>query len=107
MKPFVKESCNSMSDDLLKEVLQGPFHAQIGKNGLTESVVAQLQELVKKRRMIKVSVLKALAEEKTPSEVALEAEKLTGCFLVEVRGRTFILSKKRFPLTRKKRGLKT
>ncbi len=96
-----------MSEDALNEVLQGPVHAQIGKNGLTEGVVAQLQELVKKQGMIKVSVLKALAEEKTPSEVALEAEKQTRCFLVEVRGRTFILAKKRFPLTRKRRGLKT
>ncbi len=96
-----------MSEDALKEVLQGPIHAQIGKNGLTEGLVAQLHELVKKRGMIKVSVLKALAEEKTPSEVALEAEKLTKCFLVEVRGRTFILAKRRFPLQRKKRGLKT
>ncbi len=95
-----------MSEEVLNEVLQGPTHAQIGKNGLTEGVVAQLQELVKKRGMIKVSVLKALAEQKTPSEVALEAEKLTRSFLVEVRGRTFILAKKRFPLTRKKRGLK-
>ncbi len=95
-----------MSEEVLNEVLQGPTHAQIGKNGLTEGVVAQLQELVKKRGMIKVSVLKALAEQKTPSEVALEAEKLTRSFLIEVRGRTFILAKKRFPLTRKKRGLK-
>ncbi len=104
MKALVKELRHSMSEDALNEVLQGPIHAQIGKNGLTEGVVAQLQELVKKRGMIKVSVLKAV--EKTPSEVALEVEKLTKCFLVEVRGRTFILAKRRFPLTRKKRGLK-
>ncbi len=107
MKPLVQESRNIMSEDAMKEVQQGPIHAQIGKNGLTDGVVAQLQDLVKKLGMIKVSVLKALAEEKTPSEVALEAEKLTRCFLVEVRGRTFILAKKRFPLPRKKRGLKT
>ncbi|OLS14808.1 MAG: hypothetical protein RBG13Loki_1567 [Promethearchaeota archaeon CR_4] len=96
-----------MSEDLLKEVLQGPIHAQIGKNGLTDGVLTQVQELVKKHGMIKVSVLKALAEEKSPSEVALELEQRTKCFLVEVRGRTFILSKKRFPLQRKKRGLKS
>jgi len=96
-----------MTEDLFKEVLQGPIHAQIGKNGLTDGVMAQVQELVKKRGMIKVSVLKALAEEKSPSEVALEVEKRTKSFLVEVRGRTFILSKRRFPLQRKKRGLKS
>ncbi len=107
MMLLVRESSNSMSEDLLKEVMLGPIHAQIGKNGLTEGVVAQLHELLKKERMIKVSVLKALAEEKSPSEVALEAEKQTKSFLVEVRGRTFILSKKRFPLQRKQRGLKT
>jgi len=106
MNALVTKSGNYMSRDTLNEVLHGPIHAQIGKNGLTKSVVSQIQALVKKRGMIKVSVVKALAEVKTPSKVALEAEQLTKCFLVEVRGRTFILTRKRIPLKRKRRGLK-
>ena len=95
-----------MSTELFAQVLQGPIHAQIGKNGITEGVVEDLRTLTKRKGMIKVSVLKALAEIQTPSEVALEVERLTGCFLVEVRGRTFVLSKRRIPLKRKTRGLK-
>ncbi|HMF33747.1 MAG TPA: YhbY family RNA-binding protein [Candidatus Lokiarchaeia archaeon] len=95
-----------MSIQLFAQVVQGPIHAQIGKNGITDGVVEQLRTLTKRNGMIKVSVQKALAEIQSPSEVALEVERLTGCFLVEVRGRTFILSKRRIPLKRKTRGLK-
>jgi RNA-binding protein len=95
-----------MPNESLLQVQQGPIHAQIGKNGITEGVVEELKSLVKRHGIIKVSVLKALAELQSPSEIALEVERQTGFFLIEVRGRTFILSKRRIPLKRKTRGLK-
>lgn len=94
------------SEELLLQIQQGPIHAQIGKNGVTDGIIDEIRSLVKRHNMIKVSVQKILAEDRTPSEIALEVESRAGCFLVEVRGRTFILSKKRIPLKRKTRGLK-
>ncbi|MDK2824014.1 MAG: RNA-binding protein [Clostridia bacterium] len=62
---------------------------QIGKFGVTESVVHSLEEALTARELVKARVLKNCLEE--TKDVAHELSKLTGSHLVQVIGRNIIL----------------
>ncbi|WMW24109.1 YhbY family RNA-binding protein [Methanolobus sediminis] len=63
----------------------------IGKNGITDSVVEEIKKQVKANRLIKIKMLKTSAEGediKTSAEKLAEATKTT---LIDVRGSTVVL----------------
>lgn len=63
----------------------------IGKNGITESVVEEVKKQVKANRLIKIKMLKTSAEGediKASAEKLAEATKTT---LIDVRGSTVVL----------------
>lgn len=61
----------------------------IGKQGCTETMIDEIVEQLKKRKLIKVKWLQNT--EVDPKDVALKA----GATLVEVRGRTMVLQEKK------------
>lgn len=67
----------------------------IGKNGITPETVGEISKQLGKREMVKVKLLKsALMDEKT-KHVAEEIAQQTEATLIDVRGHTFVLYKRR------------
>ena len=58
---------------------------QIGKEGITESVVAQLEDTFNTRELFKIKVHLESAPE-TPKELAVKIAEATGCDIVQVIG---------------------
>ena len=64
---------------------------QVGKSGVTETVVTQTNETLEVRELIKCRTLQNSPEE--PKAVAAELAEQTGAELVQVIGRNFLLFK--------------
>ncbi|MCO5385743.1 MAG: ribosome assembly RNA-binding protein YhbY [Desulfosporosinus sp.] len=64
---------------------------QVGKGGITESVITQTNQTIDARELIKGRVLQNCMEE--PKSVATELADQTGSELVQVIGRNFLLYK--------------
>lgn len=64
---------------------------QIGKGGVSEAMITQIEEALEKRELIKVSLLQNTDE--IASDVAGLLEKETGCQVVQVIGRVLVLFK--------------
>ncbi|MGB9929055.1 MAG: YhbY family RNA-binding protein [Methanosarcina sp.] len=63
----------------------------IGKNGVTDTLIEELNKQIKARRLVKVRVLKSAEEEKDIKTIADEIAQATRSTLIEVRGRTVVL----------------
>lgn len=63
----------------------------IGKNGVTETLVEELNKQIKANRLVKVKVLKSAEEEKDLKTIAAELAEATRSTLIDVRGRTVVL----------------
>lgn len=66
----------------------------VGKSGVTEALVNEIKTRLRKHKKIKVKMLKSAREEKDRHEIADEVSKRVGARLLDVRGNTFILSKR-------------
>lgn len=63
----------------------------IGKNGITETLIEELNKQIKANRLVKVRVLKSAEEGKDLKDIAEEIAAATRSTLIEVRGRTVVL----------------
>ena len=63
----------------------------IGKNGVTETLIEELNKQIKANRLVKVRVLKSAEEGKDLKAIAEEIADATRSTLIEVRGRTVVL----------------
>lgn len=63
----------------------------IGKNGITDTLVEELNKQIKANRLVKVRVLKSAEEGKDLKAIADEIAAATRSTLIEVRGRTVVL----------------
>jgi RNA-binding protein len=63
----------------------------IGKNGVTDTLIEELSKQIKANRLVKVRVLKSAEEEKDVKAIAEEIASATRSTLIEVRGRTVVL----------------
>ncbi|MCX8173242.1 MAG: YhbY family RNA-binding protein [Thermoplasmata archaeon] len=67
---------------------------RVGKNGLTDSVINEIRNQLKKRKVIKIKFLKTTKDLGTMHEfVEILAEK-TGARILDVRGGTVVLTVK-------------
>lgn len=64
---------------------------QVGKTGVNENMVKQIEDALEKRELIKVSVLQNCMEDKR--EVAEELTDGSGAELVQIIGNTIVLYK--------------
>ncbi|MDW5551366.1 MULTISPECIES: YhbY family RNA-binding protein [Methanosarcina] len=63
----------------------------VGKNGITDSLVEELNKQIKANRLVKVRVLKSAEEGKDLKAIAEEIATATRSTVIEVRGRTVVL----------------
>ena len=63
---------------------------RIGKSGLTENTIKEIDKLLKKRKLIKVKILQAALESQDKKQLASEISKKTNSQLVDMTG--FVLS---------------
>ncbi|MHA1202887.1 MAG: YhbY family RNA-binding protein [Candidatus Heimdallarchaeaceae archaeon] len=81
-----------MKDMINKVRLESP-KVRIGKNGITEGILREVQNVLKKDRAVKIKCLKII-----PTDVARDISKniaeLTNSEVIEVRGKTIILAVK-------------
>ncbi len=63
---------------------------RIGKNGLTESMIREIERHLKKRKLIKIKLLKSVEDRKT---IAEEIAKRTNSELIEAVGFIVVLFK--------------
>ncbi|AKB42536.1 MAG TPA: YhbY family RNA-binding protein [Methanosarcina vacuolata] len=63
----------------------------IGKNGVTDTLIEELNKQIKANRLVKVRVLKSAEEGKDLKAIAEEIAAATRSTVIEVRGRTVVL----------------
>ncbi len=63
---------------------------QIGKEGVTEAVIAQIEDTFNTRELFKIKVHLETAPE-TPKEMAVKIAEATGCDVVQVIGGTIVV----------------
>ena len=78
-----------------KKVLLSPPHATLGKNGLTEEFILHTQHLLKKYKTIKIKMLKSIATKANIQSIAEQISTSTNSYLLDIRGKTIIISKKK------------
>ena len=67
----------------------------IGKSGVSQELLKEIEKQLKKKEMVKVRILKSALKESEAKQVALQIAEQTQASLVEVRGHTFMLHKRR------------
>jgi len=68
---------------------------QIGKNGLTKEVIAQIEKYIKKHRLMKVKLLRSCLEETPKKQVIMDLVKKTNTLLVHHVGFVVVLYRER------------
>jgi RNA-binding protein len=63
----------------------------IGKNGVTDTLIEELNKQIKANRLVKVRILKSAEEGKDLNAIAEEIAASTRSTLIEIRGRTVVL----------------
>jgi len=66
----------------------------VGKNGVTDSLVEEVNRQLKDNKLVKVKVLKSALESMSRDEIARVLAEKTGAELIEVRGNTIVLFKR-------------
>lgn len=67
---------------------------QLGKNGVSDSFIAELKSQLKKNKVVKVKMLKSSRGEADGREIPKEVAAKLRAELVDVRGYTFILKRR-------------
>ncbi|RLI21064.1 RNA-binding protein [Candidatus Bathyarchaeota archaeon] len=68
---------------------------RIGKSGVTPQLLEEVDRQLEKNEIVKVKILKSALAERKAREVASEVAQKTNASLVEVRGHTFILYRRK------------
>ena len=66
----------------------------VGKNGVTESLVEEINRQLKDNKLIKVKILKSAIDETPREEIANQLAAKTGAELIEIKGNTVVLFKR-------------
>ena len=77
-----------------KLIDEGPT-VWIGKEGLTEQSLIEIEKQLKKNKMLKIKILQTALLKETKKEIAAKAAEKTGALLVDLRGHIFILYRKK------------
>ena len=67
----------------------------IGKEGLTQQSIMEIEKQLKKNKMLKIKILKAVLIKDDKKAIATKAAEQTGALLVDLRGHIFILYRKK------------
>ncbi|MFX1346780.1 MAG: YhbY family RNA-binding protein [Promethearchaeota archaeon] len=75
-----------------KKALLTQPHCILGKRGITKEFTQHVSKLLKRYKVIKIKTLKTFASQSNIKDIALKTSKLTNSYLLDVRGKIFILS---------------
>ena len=67
----------------------------VGKEGATQQIVNEISRQLDKREIVKAKILKSALKDEEAKSVASKIAKQTDSSLIEVRGHTFLLYKRR------------
>ena len=67
----------------------------VGKEGATPQMVNEISRQLEKREIVKVRILKSALKDEEAKSVASKIAEQTSSTLIEVRGHTFLLYKRR------------
>jgi len=67
----------------------------VGKSGVSPEFLKEVGKQLDKKEMVKVKILKSAMEEGEAKSIAVSAAEQVGASLVEVRGHTFMLFRRR------------
>jgi len=67
----------------------------VGKAGISEGLLEEVSRQLDARRVVKLKVQRSLLSEHTVEEIASSVAERTGAELIEVRGHTFVLYRRR------------
>lgn len=76
--------------DSIDKIRHEPPKIRIGKNGITEGIVQEVNMLLKRYQIVKIKCLKTVPNEAIKA-IADNIAKLTKSTIADVRGKTFIL----------------
>ncbi|HEY4675461.1 MAG TPA: YhbY family RNA-binding protein [Candidatus Bathyarchaeia archaeon] len=68
---------------------------RIGKSGVSEQLLGEIEKQLENKEMIKVKILKSALAADEAKQIAVGIAEKAEAFLVEVRGHTFMLYKRR------------
>jgi len=92
-----KKKMSYYTEKYFKKVLLGEPHCIVGKkctSGITDEFINHVVSLLKRYRVIKVKALKSVANKSNIKDIATQVSERSHSYLLDLRGRTFILSKK-------------
>lgn len=75
-----------------KKMLKSKPHCILGKRGITNEFINHVITILKRFKIIKVKVLKSVANKNNIREIANQVARLTNSHLLDVRGKIFIIS---------------
>lgn len=67
----------------------------IGKNSVSQELLKEIEKQLEKREMVKIKILKSALQGDKAKQIASRIAEQTEASLVEVRGHTFMLYKRR------------
>ncbi|TFG30250.1 MAG: hypothetical protein EU532_01305 [Promethearchaeota archaeon] len=77
-----------------QKVMLSKPHCTLGKNGITPEFINHIITLLKKNKILKIKALKSVAHKDNIRDIAIQVANMTNSYLLDVRGRIFIISKK-------------
>jgi RNA-binding protein len=66
----------------------------LGKEGLTESVVEEIKRQLRRNKLIKIKMLPSMSDKADKKQIAKELELKTGAVLIDSIGFTYVLAVK-------------
>jgi len=75
----------------INKIRHEPPKIRIGKNGITENVIHEIKNVLKKDKALKIKCLQVIPSESIKA-IAENISKLTESRVIEIRGKTIILA---------------
>lgn len=78
-------------NDTINKIRHKPSKMRIGKKGITENIIHEIENVLNKDKVIKIKCLQVVPSESVKN-IAKNISKLTNSRIVEIRGKTIILA---------------
>ncbi|MFX1312880.1 MAG: YhbY family RNA-binding protein [Promethearchaeota archaeon] len=75
-----------------KKALLSKPHCILGKKGITDEFIDHVIKLLKRYKIIKIKALKSVTTKTKIKKLANQISQLTKSYVVDIRGKVFILS---------------
>ncbi|MEM0025615.1 MAG: YhbY family RNA-binding protein [Zestosphaera sp.] len=72
-----------------------PAKVRIGKSGLSEGIMNEIRKFLEREGVVKVKILKTALKELEVNEVATEVSRKLNAEVIDVRGHTFTLKRRK------------